>query len=82
MYGVRAVGGVMELQDAALATSGDYRRWVDIAGKRDAHTMRPTLQQPGSNRLAAVTVLASTCMRADAWATARLVLGGALSQPN
>ena len=73
-YGVREVAGVMELQDAAIASSGDYRRWVDIAGKRYAHTMNPALQQPLSNRLAAVTVLASTCMLADAWATALLVL--------
>lgn len=74
-YGVREVAGVMELEDAAIATSGDYRRWVDVAGKRYAHTMSPALQQPLSNRLAAVTVLASTCMLADAWATALLVLG-------
>lgn len=74
-YGVREVAGVMELQDTAIATSGDYRRWIDIAGKRYAHTMHPALQQPVSNRLAAVTVLAPTCMLADAWATALLVLG-------
>lgn len=74
-YGVREVSSVMELKDVAIATSGDYRRWVDIDGKRYAHTMNPTLQQPLSNRLAAVTVLASTCMLADAWATALLVLG-------
>lgn len=74
-HGVRAVSGVMELADTAIATSGDYRRWVDVAGQRYAHTMDPALQQPLSNRLAAVTVLASTCMLADAWATALLVLG-------
>lgn len=74
-YGVREVSGVMELEDTAIATSGDYRRWVDVDGKRYAHTMNPALQQPLSNRLAAVTVLASTCMLADAWATALLVLG-------
>ncbi len=74
-YGVRELSGVMELQDTAIATSGDYRRWVDIDGNRYAHTMHPGLRQPVSNRLAAVTVLASTCMLADAWATALLVLG-------
>ncbi|GAA4019334.1 FAD:protein FMN transferase [Actimicrobium antarcticum] len=74
-YGLREVAGVMELRDTAIATSGDYRRWVEIAGRRYAHTIDPTLQEPVSNRLAAVTVLASTCMLADAWATALLVLG-------
>jgi len=73
-YGVREVAGVMELQNRAIATSGDYRHWVDRAGKRFAHTMNPGLRQPVSNRLAAVTVLAPTCMLADAWATALLVL--------
>ncbi|PWF44049.1 FAD:protein FMN transferase [Massilia glaciei] len=75
VYGVRAVSGVMQLEDTAIATSGDYRRWVEVAGRRYAHTMSPALQQPVSNRLAAVTVLAATCMLADAWATALLVLG-------
>lgn len=74
-YGTREVSGVMELQDMAIATSGDYRHWIEIAGKRYAHTINPGLRQPVSNRLAAVTVLAPTCMLADAWATALLVLG-------
>ena len=74
-YGVREVLGVIELQDVAIATSGDYRHWVDRAGERFSHTMNPGLRQPVSNRLAAVTVLAPTCMLADAWATALMVLG-------
>lgn len=75
VYGVREVAGVMELWDTAVATSGDYRHWTEIDGQRYAHTMHPALQRPVSNRVAAVTVLASTCMMADAWATALLVLG-------
>lgn len=74
-FGKREVSGVMELQDAAIATSGDYRHWVEIDGKRYAHTMDPRSGQPLSNCLAAVTVLMPTCMLADAWATALLVLG-------
>jgi thiamine biosynthesis lipoprotein len=74
-YGTREVGGVMELHDTAIATSGDYRRWVDVAGTRYAHTMHPGLRQPVVNRLAAVSVLAPSCMLADAWATALMVLG-------
>jgi thiamine biosynthesis lipoprotein len=73
--GMREVMGVMELLDAAIATSGDYRRFVDVDGQRHAHTMHPRLGVPVRNRLAAVTVLAPTCMLADAWATALLVLG-------
>lgn len=74
-FGKREVSGVMEIQDTAIATSGDYRRWVEIDGKHYSHTINPRLGQPLSNCLAAVTVLAPTCMLADAWATALLVLG-------
>ncbi len=74
-YGVREVAGVMELHDMAIATSGDYRHWRDVDGKRYAHTMDPARQRPVANRVAAVTVLAPTCMLADAWATALLVMG-------
>lgn len=72
---VREVMGVMELADAAIATSGDYRHWVEFDGKHHAHTMSPLDRQPVRNRLAAVTVVMSSCMLADAWATALLVLG-------
>ncbi|SFM21545.1 thiamine biosynthesis lipoprotein [Rugamonas rubra] len=75
VFGSREVAGVMELHDTAIATSGDYRRWVDVAGVRYSHTMHPALRRPLSNQLAAVTVLAPTCMQADAWATALMVLG-------
>ena len=74
-YGLREVAAVIELRDTAIATSGDYRHWIEVAGRRYGHTMHPLLQQPVSNRLAAVTVLASTCMLADGWATALMVMG-------
>lgn len=72
---VREVMGVMELGDAAIATSGDYRHWVDVAGHSYAHTMNPATGAPLCNPLAAVTVVATSCMLADAWATALMVLG-------
>lgn len=72
---LRDVMGVMELGDAAIATSGDYRHWVEHHGQSRAHTINGALREPSSNRLAAVSVVASSCMLADAWATALLVLG-------
>ena len=72
---VRDVMGVMELSDAAIATSGDYRHWVEHEGKSHAHTIDGSVRGPVSNRLAAVSVVAPSCMFADAWATALLVLG-------
>ena len=73
--GVREVMGVMELSDAAIATSGDYRHWVDVRGQSYAHTMNPATGAPLCNALAAVTVVSTSCMLADAWATALMVLG-------
>jgi thiamine biosynthesis lipoprotein len=73
--GIREVMGVMELSDVAIATSGDYRHWRTLAGQDYAHSMQPILAAPLHNSLTAVTVLANTCMLADAWATALLVLG-------
>ncbi|WP_053268682.1 FAD:protein FMN transferase [Pseudomonas chlororaphis] len=75
LRGVRQVMGVMELGNAAIATSGDYRRWVEIAGQPYAHTLDPATGAPLDNRLASVSVVAANCMLADAWATALLVLG-------
>ena len=71
----REPGGVLELTDGAVATSGDYRHFVEIDGVRYAHTIDPRRKEPLSNGPAAVTVLAETCMAADAWATALLILG-------
>jgi thiamine biosynthesis lipoprotein len=71
----RAVQGVIELQDLAVATSGDYRRCLQVGGARLAHSMDARRAAPVNNAVASVTVLASSCMHADAWATALLVAG-------
>lgn len=73
--GRRAVHGVIELEDLAVATSGDYRHYLDVGDARIAHTMDARRCAPVNNAVASVTVLARTCMVADAWATALLVAG-------
>ena len=73
--GRRSVHGFIELEDLAVATSGDYRRYLEIGNARLAHTMDSRRCAPVNNAVASVTVLARTCMRADAWATALLVAG-------
>lgn len=72
---VREVIGVMELVDASIATSGDYRHWIEMGGNHYAHTIDPESGRPVANSLASVTVVMSTCMLADAWATALMVMG-------
>ena len=73
--GQRAVHGVIELEDLAVATSGDYRRFLQVGDAHLAHTMDAQRSAPVNNAVASVTVLAQTCMQADAWATALLVAG-------
>lgn len=75
LQGERQVMGMMTLENAAIATSGDYRQRVEIAGQSYAHTLDPATGAPLDNHLASVSVVASSCMLADAWATALLVLG-------
>ena len=57
------------------ATSGDYRHWVNVQGRRLSHTMDPRRGAPLIAPPASVTVVARTCAEADAWATALMVLG-------
>jgi FAD:protein FMN transferase len=66
---------VFELTDTALATSGDYRNYYEVAGKRVSHTIDPRTRRPIEHRLASVTVLAPTAAVADARATALNVWG-------
>lgn len=74
-FGRRAAAGVIEIADAALATSGDYRHAVEFRGSRYGHTIDPRRQAPLRNGPASVTVRAASAMQADAWATALMVLG-------
>ena len=71
----RAPHSVLELQDAAVATSGDYRHFVEVQGQRLSHTMDPACGAPLLRGPASVTVVARRCAEADAWATALMVLG-------
>jgi len=74
----RAAHSVLALEDAAAATSGDYRHWVDLGGRQLSHTMDPRKGAPLARSPASVTVVAKTCMLADAWATALMVMGTSL----
>ena len=72
----RAVNRVVLLHDAALATSGDYRIFRRSAeGVAYSHLIDPATGQPLPYRGVAVSVLAETCLEADALATAVLVMG-------
>ena len=62
-------------QDAAVATSGDYRNFFEADGKRYAHIVDPRTGSPVTTTLASVSVIAEDCTTADGWATALTVMG-------
>ena len=66
---------IMELQDIAVATSGNYRNYIESNGKRFGHTINPHTGYPETNNLLSATVFTSTCAFADAYATAFMVMG-------
>lgn len=59
----------------ALSTSGDYRNFHDIAGRRYSHELDPRTGRPVAHNLALVSVSVPSSSQADALATALLVLG-------
>lgn len=66
---------VVPLSGRAMATSGDYRIYFEQDGRRYSHEIDPATVAPIAHRLCSVTVVADDCMRADALATALIVLG-------
>ncbi|MBW8017000.1 MAG: FAD:protein FMN transferase [Planctomycetes bacterium] len=65
---------VIELGDNAIATSGDYLRFVVLDGEKFSHIMAPK-KGASAKGLTSVTVIAKTAMDADALATTVTVLG-------
>ena len=73
--GERTVYCAVPLRDASVATSGDYRNFRVLDGKRVSHMIDPRSGMPIEHTTASVTVVAADCATADAWATALMVLG-------
>ncbi len=71
----RRVQKVLALQDVAMATSGDYRNYFEENGQRYSHSIDPFTAKPVKHQLASVTIIDESCARADALATAMLVMG-------
>jgi thiamine biosynthesis lipoprotein len=72
---VGAVYTIIELEDKGFATSGDYRNFIEINGKRYSHVIDPNTGWPVDNGVVSVSILADTCALADGLATAIMVMG-------
>ncbi|MCX4291957.1 MAG: FAD:protein FMN transferase [Odoribacter sp.] len=66
---------IISMENGALATSGNYRNFYVKEGKKYAHTISPYTGYPVQQEVVSSTVYAPTCMEADAYATAFMVLG-------
>ena len=66
---------VLNLTDKAMATSGNYRNFYYKGKRKYAHTIDPKTGYPVQHSILSATVLTNHCMRADAYATAFMVMG-------
>ena len=73
--GKRIIQKVLPLTNVSLATSGDYRNFFEVDGVRFSHTIDPRSGRPIAHKLASISILSDTTMKADALATALMVLG-------
>lgn len=71
----RTIDAIVELEDRALASSGNYRRFFMKDGVKYSHTIDPKTGFPVNHSLLSVSVLAEDCITADAYATAFMVMG-------
>lgn len=71
----RSVQKILQVSDTGVATSGDYRNFREVGGLRLGHVLDPRSGRPATSRVASATVLDPSAMRADAFATALMVLG-------
>lgn len=71
----RAFQRILPLENLALATSGDYRNFRQAEDGHLSHTIDPRTGRPVRHGLASVSVVDASCMRADGYATALMVLG-------
>ncbi len=72
---MQGIAGAIALTDQAVATSGDYRNFFEVEGRRFSHSLDPRTGYPVAHELVSVTVVHPSAMLADAWATALTVLG-------
>lgn len=66
---------IIQLSYGGLATSGNYKNFKIVDGKKVAHIINPATGYPEFSNLLSATIIAKDCMTADAYATAAMVLG-------
>ncbi|WP_336219359.1 FAD:protein FMN transferase ApbE [Citrobacter amalonaticus] len=70
-----AVQAVVDINGHGISTSGSYRNYYELNGKRLSHVIDPQTGRPIEHHLVSVTVIAPTALEADGWDTGLMVLG-------
>ncbi len=66
---------IISLNEKALATSGNYRKFYEDDGVKYSHSIDPVTGYPVRHEILSATIIAESCMVADAYATACMVMG-------
>jgi thiamine biosynthesis lipoprotein len=66
---------IKQIEPLAVMTSGTYRHYFDVDGKRYSHILDAKTGVPVDHNTVSVTVLHDNVTQADAWSTALLCLG-------
>ena len=69
------IQGIINISNRAMATSGNYRNFYYKGGKKYAHTIDPKTGCPVQHSILSATVVSDECAKADAYATAFMVMG-------
>jgi len=72
---INSLKAIAKLEDMAVATSGNYRRFTMEDGVKYVHHIDPKTGYPTKNNLLSASIFAKKCMISDAYATGILVLG-------
>ena len=77
LEGARTLKAAIALNNRAMATSGNYRKFRkdSLSGRKYVHTINPLTGYPEESILLSATVLAETCALADAYATSFMAMG-------
>lgn len=70
-----AIQALVDINGHGISTSGSYRNYYQLDGKRISHVIDPKTGRPVQHTLVSVTVIAPTALEADGWDTGLMVLG-------
>ncbi|MDA3822780.1 MAG: FAD:protein FMN transferase [Bacteroidales bacterium] len=78
-FGNQMVGNdlqaIVKLSGQALASSGNYRKYYEVDGKKIVHTVDPKTGYTKMSNLLSVTIITDKCMMADGLSTSCMALG-------